>query len=65
MNNNQATIQKLELMGFWGMMRALRQSMDIPATAEGVTPDELVTRLVDAEWDERRGRRLARLLTTT
>lgn len=62
MNNNQATIQKLELMGFWGMMRAFRQSMDSPAATEEFTADELVARLVDAEWDERQGRRLARLL---
>ena len=53
MNSNQATMQKLELMGFWGMMRALRQSMDSPATAEGFTADELLSRLVDAEYDER------------
>jgi len=62
MNSNQATIQKLELMGFWGMMRAFRQSTDSPTTAEGPTPDELVARLVDAEWDERQGRRLTRLM---
>jgi DNA replication protein DnaC len=62
MNSNQATMQKLELMGFWGMMRALRQSMDSPATAEGFTADELLSRLVDAEYDERQGRRLARLM---
>jgi DNA replication protein DnaC len=61
MNSNQATIQKLELMGMWGMMRAFRQSMEAAAGAE-FTPDELVARLVDAEWDERQGRRLARLL---
>jgi DNA replication protein DnaC len=62
MNSNQATIQKLELMGFWGMMRAFRHSMESPSTAEELTADELVARLVDAEWDERQGRRLARLL---
>ncbi len=62
MNSNQATIQKMELMGFWGMMRCFRQTMDSPTTAEGFTPDELVARLVDAEWEERRGRRLSRLL---
>jgi DNA replication protein DnaC len=45
----------------WGMMRAFHQSMETAAGAE-FTPDELVSRLVDAEWDERQGRRLARLL---
>jgi len=42
-------------------MKALRQSMEAGATAD-FTPDELVSRLVDAEWDERSTRRLTRLL---
>ena len=61
MNSNQATIEKLEQMGMWGMMRALRQSMKAEVNAD-FTPDELVARLVDAEWDERSDRRLTRLL---
>ena len=61
MNSNQATIQKLEKMGMWGMMRALRQSMEAGASAD-LTPDELIAHLVDVEWDERQGRRLTRLL---
>lgn len=62
MNNNQATIDKLERMGMWGMMHAFRQSLDPGVSGEPPTADELVARLVDAEWDERQGRRLARLL---
>jgi DNA replication protein DnaC len=61
MNSNQATIQKLEKMGMWGMMRALRQSMEAGTKAD-FTPDELIAHLVDVEWDERQGRRLRRLL---
>jgi len=61
MNSNQATLQKLETMGMWGMARALRQSMEAGAKTD-FTPDEMVSRLVDAEWDERQDRRLARLL---
>ena len=61
MNSNQATIQKLEKMGMWGMMRALRLSMEAGSNAD-FTPDELVSHLVDAEWDERSNRRLTRLL---
>lgn len=61
MNSNQATIQKLEKMGMWGMMRALRQSMEAGTKAD-FTPDELIAHLVDVEWDERQGRRLTRLL---
>jgi DNA replication protein DnaC len=61
MNNNQATLEKLEKMGMWGMMRALRQSMEAGTKAD-FTPDELVSHLVDSEWDERSTRKLARLL---
>ena len=61
MNNNQATLEKLEKMGMWGMMRALRLSMEAGSNAD-FTPDELVSHLVDCEWDERSNRRLTRLL---
>jgi DNA replication protein DnaC len=61
MNNNHATLEKLEKMGMWGMMKAFRLSLDSGTQAE-FTPDELVSRLVDAEWDERSTRRLTRLL---
>lgn len=61
MNNNQATLEKLEKMGMWGMMRALRQSMEAGSKAD-FTPDELVSHLVDCEWDERKSRRMTRLL---
>ena len=61
MNSNQATLQKLEMMGLWGMMRALRESMEAGSKAD-FTPDELISRLVDVEWDERQGRKLSRLL---
>ena len=61
MNNNQATLEKLEKMGMWGMMRALRQSMEAGTKAD-FTPDELVSHLVDSEWDERSTRKLTRLV---
>ena len=61
MTSNPATIQKLETMGMWGMARAFRQSMEGGVQAE-FTADEIVARLVDAEWDERLDRRLGRLL---
>jgi DNA replication protein DnaC len=61
MNSNQATLQKLEMMGLWGMMRALRESMEAGSKAD-LTSDELISRLVDVEWDKRQGRKLSRLL---
>jgi DNA replication protein DnaC len=61
MNNNQATLDKMERMGMWGMQRAYRATMET-AVSPDFTPDELISRLVDAEWEERRNRRLRRLL---
>jgi DNA replication protein DnaC len=61
MNNNQATLEKLERMGLWGMQRAFRATFEAGLKTE-FTPDEVVSHLVDAEWDERRNRRLKRLL---
>jgi DNA replication protein DnaC len=61
MNNNQGTLEKMERMGMWGMQRAFRTTMQAGIKID-FTPDELVSRLVDAEWDERRNRRLKRLL---
>lgn len=61
MNNNQATLQKMERMGMWGMMRSFQACLEAGAKAD-LTPDELVSMLVEAEWDERQNRRLARLL---
>lgn len=59
MTNNQATLDKLDRMRLHGMARALRTSLDSQAQC---TTDELLARLVDAEWDDRHERRLARLL---
>lgn len=61
MNNNQATLQKLEQMRLFGMHRAFRQTMDTGVKNQ-FTPDELITHLVDAEYDDRYNRRLIRLV---
>ena len=63
MNNNQATVEKMELMKLHGMVRAFRSTMETGAKNQ-FTPDELLSHLVDAEWDERHNRRLQRLLKT-
>ena len=61
MNNNQATLQKLEQMRLHGMSRAFRGAMESGAKNH-FTPDELLSHVVDAEWDDRHNRRLQRLL---
>lgn len=61
MNNNQATLQKLEMMGLRGMLRAFRSTMETGVKNQ-FSPDELLSHLVDAEWDDRYNRKLERLL---
>ena len=61
MNNNQATLQKLEQMKLHGMTRAFTSTMETGVRNQ-FTADELVSHLVDAEWDDRHNRKLSRLL---
>jgi DNA replication protein DnaC len=61
MNSNQATLEKMSRLGLWGMVEAYRKSME-PTEQSDWSADELVSRLVDAEWDRRQGRRLTRLM---
>jgi len=61
MNNNQATLAKLEQMRLQGMARAFRATMET-AAKNAFTPDELISHLVDVEWDDRHNRKLSRLI---
>ena len=61
MNNNQATLRKLEEMRLHGMARAFRTTMET-AVKNSFTPDELISHLVDTEWDDRFDRKLDRLI---
>ncbi|MDP6736532.1 MAG: IS21-like element helper ATPase IstB [Nitrospinaceae bacterium] len=61
MNNNQETLRKLEQMRLSGMARAFRATMDT-AVQHSFTPDELISHLVDTEWDDRYNRKLDRLI---
>jgi DNA replication protein len=61
MNNNQATLQKLEQMKLYGMARAFTSTMETGVKNQ-FTADELVSHLVDAEWDDRHNRKLTKLL---
>jgi DNA replication protein DnaC len=61
MNSNQATLEKLERMGLRGMARAMRTTLEAAAGGQ-LEPEELVSNLVDAEWEDRRARKLSRLL---
>jgi DNA replication protein DnaC len=61
MNSNHATVRKLEAMGLHGMARAFKSTM-AAATGSSFTTDELISYLVDTEWDDRNNRKIARLI---
>jgi len=61
MNNNQETVRKLEQMRLSGMARAFRATMET-RVKHSFTPDELLSHLVDTEWDDRHNRKLDRLI---
>lgn len=59
--NNTATIEKMVSMKLHGMARAFRESYEV-GMKNKITPDQMLAFLVDAEWDERYNRKLARRL---
>jgi DNA replication protein DnaC len=59
--NKTATLDKMQTMKMHGMVRAFRDTHEI-GMKNGLTADETVAFLVDAEWDERYNKRLARLI---
>lgn len=60
--NNEATIDKMNIMRLTGMARAFNNAIKA-GTRSDFTPDELIAHLIDAEYDERNNRRITRLLT--
>ncbi len=60
MNNNQATINKMTEMRLHGMVQAFRTLQETGRHMD-LTTDEVISYLVDSEWDEKHNRRLARL----
>jgi len=58
---NNATMDKMREMRLHGMLRAFRDSRDTRST-QGFSADEFLAYLIDAEWDERYNRTLARFV---
>jgi DNA replication protein DnaC len=58
---NEATIEKMQSMKLTGMLNAFRTSMQTGFNGD-LTTDEFIAHLIDAEWEERQNRKLARLL---
>src|SRR5687768_6557024 len=53
------TFDKMKHMRLFGMARAFKQTMD-DGKNENLTPDEMVSHLIESEWDERYNRKLDR-----
>jgi DNA replication protein DnaC len=60
MNNNQATIAKLKEMRLNGMAKAFQTTLETGMNNK-FTLDELLSHLVDIEWDDRNSRKRDRL----
>lgn len=58
---NEATLEKMKQMKLYGMLNAFQATMQTNIS-HNFTTDELIAHLVDAEFDERYNRKLARLL---
>ncbi|CAN5482405.1 IS21-like element helper ATPase IstB [soil metagenome] len=56
---NDQTIEKMKTMKLHGMVRAFLTSLE-SGNAEKCTADELLSMLIDSEWDERYNRKLNR-----
>ena len=60
---NQATQQKMRQMRLLGMAQAFQISME-SRQAEKFTPDEWMSYLIEAEWEDRQQRKIQRYMTT-
>lgn len=58
---NEQTMDKMKTMKLHGMVRAFRTSLE-SGNADKCTADELLSMLIDSEWDERYNRKLNRNL---
>lgn len=58
---NEQTMDKMKTMKLHGMVRAFRTSLE-SGNADKWTADELLSMLIDSEWDERYNRKLDRNL---
>lgn len=54
---NEVTLDKMRKMKLLGMYRAFKTNLETE-TNEPYTSDEMITHLIDAEWDERQNRNI-------
>ena len=55
---NESTVEKMRQLKFFGMLRAFKTSME--EHQQTMTGDELVSFLIESEWDDRNNRRIER-----
>jgi DNA replication protein DnaC len=58
---NTSTLEKMLKMRFFGMYRAFKTSLE-SGDAENITPDQMVSNLIESEWDDRHNRGIDRLI---
>ena len=58
---NEQTMEKMKTMKLYGMVRSFRTSLE-SGNADKWTADELLSMLIDSEWDDRYNRKLNRNL---
>lgn len=59
---NTETLEKMRKMKFYGMARAFKMSLEA-GKSEEFTPDQMVSLLVESEWDDRHNRSIERYVT--
>jgi DNA replication protein DnaC len=56
---NSETLEKMKQLRLWGMYQAFKTSMEADKT-NGLTADEMVSVLINSEWDDRQNRNIER-----
>lgn len=59
--NNQQTIEQMNEMKLYGMLRAFQTTMETNQL-QSFTPDQMISQLIQAEWEDRQQRRITRNL---
>ncbi len=58
---NQQTLEKMKRMKMYGMHRSFQNVLEA-STMNNLTSDELLSQLIESEWDDRQNRAVARTL---
>ncbi len=59
---NTATLEKMRKMKLFGMFRTFKTNIE-SGKIEGITADEMISNLIESEWDDRQNRSIERRLS--